>query len=128
MSHNVQSQIEKYRAKLFDLTQYKSISVDKQKANMYQTFLNGILEWDAKRRATKQVLDAESVATIRYPAYLAFSGQIYKRLKKGWIGGVIAAEASTLKAMWKSRGLSQTVMEKILLEVYNIGPWAPPGS
>ncbi|HDQ99001.1 MAG TPA: hypothetical protein ENN51_01750 [candidate division WOR-3 bacterium] len=75
--------------------------------------------------ATKQVLAGEGVSAILYAGYCAFAGEMDRARRKLGAGQGLALEAATLVAKWVARGLSQSVLEKVRLQVFDVS--APVG-
>ena len=74
----------------------------------------------------KQVCDGSGVPTIQYPFYLNFGREIWALSRKEISGESLAQEAATLIAKWVSRGLTQTVLQAIRTDVFNVAaPIAP---
>jgi hypothetical protein len=73
----------------------------------------------------KQVLDAEGVSIITYPFYLNFGREMW-RLRRMYLSGEsMAAEAATLIGKWVSRGLTQSVLETIRSQTFDVGAPTP---
>ena len=73
----------------------------------------------------KQVLDQEGVSIIQYPFYLNFGREMW-RLKRMEVSGEgLAKEAATLIGKWASRGLTQSVLETIRTQVFDVGAPTP---
>ena len=74
----------------------------------------------------KQVCDGAGVPTIQYPFYLNFGREIWALSRKEISGESLAKEAATLIAKWVARGLTQSVLQAIRSDVFNVGaPVAP---
>jgi len=73
----------------------------------------------------KQVCDGSGVPTIQYPFYLCFGREIWSLTRKETSGESLAKEAATLVAKWVARGLTQSVLQAIRSDVFNVG--APKG-
>ncbi len=74
---------------------------------------------------TKQVLAGAGVSSIQYGAYCAFAGEVAASREKLGGGESLAIEVATHIGKWLARGCSQTVLEIIRTQVFNIG--APVG-
>ena len=74
---------------------------------------------------TKQVLTAAGVSSILYGAYCAFAGEVAASRNRLGAGEALAIEVALNVAKWTARGCSQTVLETIRTQVFNIG--APVG-
>ena len=74
----------------------------------------------------KQVCDGAGVPTIQYPFYLCFGREIWALTRKEVSGESLALEAATLIAKWVARGLTQSVLQAIRTDVFNVAaPIAP---
>ena len=74
----------------------------------------------------KQVCDGSGVPTIQYPFYLNFGREIWALTRKEVSGESLAQEAATLIAKWTARGLTESVLQAIRSDVFNVGaPIAP---
>jgi len=74
----------------------------------------------------KQVCDGSGVPTIQYPFYLCFGREMWARSRKDISGESLAIEAATLIAKWVARGLTQSVLQAIRTDVFNVSaPIAP---
>ncbi len=74
----------------------------------------------------KQVCDGAGVPTITYPFYLCFGREMWSLLRKEMSGESMAMEAATLIAKWVARGLTQSVLQAIRTDVFNVSaPIAP---
>jgi len=69
---------------------------------------------------TRDILDTEEVSILTYPFYYAFARSLFKLCRRGFSGEMLAMEAANLTATWVARGLSQSVLEAIRLEVFDI--------
>ncbi len=74
----------------------------------------------------KQTCDAQGVATILYPFYLNFGREMWSLRRKGISGESLAIETETLLEKWVSRGLVQSVLEAIRVEVFDVSAPAGP--
>jgi len=74
----------------------------------------------------KQVCDGAGVPTIAYPFYLCFGREMWSLTRKDISGESLAVEAATLIAKWVARGLTQSVLQSIRTDVFNVSaPVAP---
>ncbi|HUW10555.1 MAG TPA: hypothetical protein VM537_12560 [Anaerolineae bacterium] len=74
----------------------------------------------------RQVLNAAGVPTITYPFYLNFGRELWSLNRKGIAGESLALEAATLIAKWVAQGLTQSVLQGIRTNVFNVSaPVAP---
>ena len=75
----------------------------------------------------KQTLDALGVTVTTYPFYLSFGRELWHITHETEMSGESAAiEAAALIAKWVARGLTQSVLEAVRTQVFNIGPPASP--
>ena len=74
----------------------------------------------------KQVCDGAGVPTIQYPFYLCFGREVWALTRKDISGESLAVEAAVLIAKWVARGLTQSVLQAIRTDVFNVAaPIAP---
>jgi hypothetical protein len=74
----------------------------------------------------KQVCDGAGVTVIEIPFYLNFGRELWALSRKEISGETLAIEAATLIAKWVARGLTQSVLQSIRTDVFNIAaPVAP---
>ena len=74
----------------------------------------------------KQVCDGAGVPTIQYPFYLCFGREIWALTRKEISGESLAQEAAILIAKWVARGLTQSVLQAVRTDVFNVAaPIAP---
>jgi len=74
----------------------------------------------------KQVCDGAGVPTIQYPFYLNFGREIWALTRKEVSGESLAQEAAILIAKWVARGLTQSLLQAIRTDVFNVAaPIAP---
>ena len=73
----------------------------------------------------KQTLDAEGVSIIQYPFYLSFGREMFRLRRMDVSGEGLATEAATLIAKWVARGLSQSVLEAIRSQVFDVSAPTP---
>lgn len=74
----------------------------------------------AMETTVKQTLDVEGVPTITYPAYLNYGRELWKLQRKEISGTSLQLEALVLLNKWVARGLTQSVLEAIRLQCFNI--------
>jgi hypothetical protein len=84
--------------------------------------MNDIVQMETQVR---QVLNGAGASTIQYPFYLCFGREIWARIRNGMDGESLAQEAAVLIAKWVARGLTQSVLETIRTDVFNVS--APVG-
>lgn len=68
----------------------------------------------------KQVLDVEGVPTVDYPSYLNYGRELWKLTRQEISGTSMQMEALVLLNKWVARGKTQSVLEAIRLQVFNI--------
>ena len=73
----------------------------------------------------KQVVDGLGVATIQIPFYLDFGRELWSLQDKDVSGETLAMEADVLLKKWVQRGLTQSVLEAIRTQVFNVVAPAP---
>ena len=74
----------------------------------------------------KQVCDGKGVPTIQYPFYLNFGREIWALTRREVSGESLALEAAVLITKWVGRGLTQSVLQAIRTDVFNVAaPIAP---
>ncbi len=73
----------------------------------------------------KQVLDQEGVSIAQYAYYLSFGRELWRLTRMDLSGESAAREAAVLIGKWVARGFSQSVLETIRTQVFNIGPPTP---
>ena len=74
----------------------------------------------------KQVCDGSGVPTIQYPFSLNFGREVWALTRKEVSGESLAQEVATLIAKWVARGLTQSVLQAIRTDVFNVGAPAAP--
>lgn len=91
-------------------------------ANAKATFAT-ILQMEQQVR---QTLNGSGVPTIQYPYYLNFGRQVWSKQRKGMAGESLAQEVAILVAYWVAQGLTQSVLQAIRTQVFNVtAPIAP---
>jgi len=74
----------------------------------------------------RQTCDASGVPTIQYPFYLCFGREVWALTRREISGESLAQEVAVLIAKWVARGLTQSVLQAIRSDVFNVGaPIAP---
>ena len=74
----------------------------------------------------KQTCDASGVPTIQYPFYLCFGREMFSLSRKEISGESATQEAAVLIAKWVARGLTQSVLQAIRTQVFDVGAPAAP--
>jgi hypothetical protein len=110
--------IAKWDAK-FDTAAIKA-TLDKMRPDMLAHVSSVFPEITAMEQQVKQVLDTEGVATIDYPAYLGYARELWSLVQKEVSGTSMQLEALVLLNKWVARGRTQSVLEAIRLQVFNI--------
>ena len=74
----------------------------------------------------KGILSGEAVNSILYPAYMAFAKEVWAKERNFGGGTALINEVSLMVYKWKTRGLSEPVLDKIRTEVFGLpAPGAP---
>ena len=73
----------------------------------------------------KQTLDESGVSIIQYPFYLSFSREVWRLKRMDVSGDSLANEAAILVGKWAARGLTQSVLETIRSQVFDVPAPAP---
>jgi len=116
--------IAKWNAK-FDTERVKG-ALDAMRPTMLQNVTAVFPMITAMEIQVKQVCDGKGVPTIQYPFYLNFGREIWALTRKEVSGESLALEAATLIAKWVARGLTQSVLQAIRTDVFNVAaPIAP---
>jgi hypothetical protein len=68
----------------------------------------------------KQVCDGAGATVIQIPFYLCFGREMWALTRKDISGEAMSKEAATLIAKWKSRGLTEAVLQGIRSDVFNV--------
>ncbi len=116
--------IAKWDAK-FNTTNIKT-TLDTMRPTMLQNVTAVFPLIAAMETQVKQVCDSSGVPTIQYPFYLCFGREMWSLTRKDVSGESMAQEAAVLIAKWVARGLTQSVLQAIRTDVFNVGaPIAP---
>ena len=116
--------IENWDAK-FDTTVIKT-TLDKKRPKMLEHVSSVQPLLAAMEQQVKQVCDLAGVPTIQYPFYLCFGREMWALTRKDISGESMALEAATLIAKWVARGLTQSLLQAIRSEVFNVPAPAGP--
>jgi hypothetical protein len=109
----------------FDTTANKA-KIDKKRADMLSRVQSQFVALTSMETQVKQTCDASGVPTIQYPFYLCFGREMWSLQNKEVSGESLAQEAAVLIAKWVARGLTQSVLQAIRTQVFNVGaPIAP---
>jgi hypothetical protein len=77
-------------------------------------------------QVSRALCDGSGVPTIQYPFYLCFGREMWSKCRKEMSGESSAQEAAVLIAKWVGRDLTQSVLQAIRSEVFNVpAPIAP---
>jgi hypothetical protein len=77
-------------------------------------------ELQAIEEHVRGVLSGETAASIQYPFYQAFAKEVWKVHRHYGGGNVVIDEVALLVSKWKTRGLTESVLNKIRDEVFGI--------
>ena len=109
----------------YNLERVNAILTEKR-PKMLQNMSSVVPLITAMELQVKQVCDGAGVPTIQYPFYLCFGREMWSLTRSDISGESLALEAATLIAKWVSRGLTQSVLQAIRTQVFNVGaPVAP---
>ena len=115
--------VAKWNAK-YDTERIKG-ALDAMRDRMY-TNVQGVFPLIAAMELqVKQVLDGEGISIIQYPFYLSFARELWRLKRMDVSGDALAAEAAIMVGKWTARGLTQTVLETIRTQVFDIAAPAP---
>jgi hypothetical protein len=116
--------IAKWNAK-FDTERVKG-ALDAMRPTMLQNVTAVFPMITAMELQVKQVCDGKGVPTIQYPFYLNFGREIWALTRKEVSGESLALEVAVLITKWVARGLTQSVLQAIRTDVFNVAaPVAP---
>jgi hypothetical protein len=73
----------------------------------------------------KQVLDMAGASVIEYPFYLNFGREMWRLKRSDFSGDALAEEAAVLIGKWVARGLTQSVLETIRTQVFDVSAPTP---
>ena len=97
-----------------------------KRPKMLERMGNAIVALASMENQVKQVCDGSGVPTIQYPFYLCFGREMWALGRRDISGESLALEAATLIAKWVARGLTQSVLQAIRSDVFNVAaPVAP---
>ena len=109
----------------YNLERVNAILTEKR-PKMLQNVSSAVPLIAAMELQVKQVCDGKGVPTIQYPFYLCFGREMWALIRKDISGESLAKEAATLIAKWVARGLTQSVLQAIRTDVFNVvAPIAP---
>ena len=70
--------------------------------------------------AVAQTVDAAGVSMLQRVYYKAFGAEVWRLENMGVSGESLAIEVAVLIAKWVGRGLTQSVLESIRTQVFNV--------
>ena len=110
----------------FDTARIKGV-LDLKRPKMFEHVQAQIVSLTSMEIQVKQVCDLSGVTVVHYPFYLDFGRELWHITHETEMSGESAAqEATVLIAKWVARGLTQSVLQAIRTQVFNIGaPIAP---
>ena len=111
--------IAKWDAK-YDTTLIKT-NLDKMRPTMLQNVTAIFPMIASMEMQVKQTLDAAGVPTTDYPGYLAFGREVWGLTRKDISGESLAQAVAILIAKWVARGYTQSVLQDIRTQVFNVG-------
>lgn len=96
--------------------------------NIMKTYYTAAAEYFYDKEVrTKAILDENGVLPSLYPMYYNFTREIGRKIYYVGLGGAtLLSEALIIKAKWTSRGLDETILNLILVNVFGILPPAGP--
>ena len=108
----------------YDADHIKNI-IDNEKSVFYEHVQVKFQMLADMEGAVKQVLNMEGISVANTASFLAFSRQLWKA-DQTYKGDTLAREAALLISKWSGRGLTQSVLEKIRSQVFNVPAPAGP--
>ncbi|MCX6842839.1 MAG: hypothetical protein NTX53_11210 [candidate division WOR-3 bacterium] len=110
----------------FDTARIKTV-LDLKRPKMFEHVQAQIVSIVSMELQVKQTCDASGVSVIQYPFYLDFGRELWHITHETEMSGESAAkEAAVLITKWTARGLTQSVLQAIRTQVFNIAaPIAP---
>ncbi len=123
MATDASKRIARWNAK-FNTERIKAI-LDDMRPDMYARVQAVFPLITSMEGQVKQVLDGQGVSIKDYPFYLDFGREIWHLQRIEVSGESLAIEAAVLIGKWQARGLSQSVLEAIRTQVFNVS--APVG-
>jgi len=108
----------------YNTERIKAVLDDKRDA-MFSRFAAVVPALVTMETEVKQTLDALGVSTIDYPFYLSFGREVWRLIDHEVSGESLAIEVAILIDKWVGRGLTQSVLEAIRTQVFNVS--APVG-
>jgi hypothetical protein len=110
----------------FDTARIKTV-LDLKRPKMFEHVQAQTVSLVSMELQVKQTCDASGVSVIQYPFYLDFGRELWHITHETEMSGESAAqEAAVLITKWTARGLTQSVLQAIRTQVFNIAaPIAP---
>jgi hypothetical protein len=109
----------------YNLERVNAILTEKR-PKMLQNVSSAVPLIAAMELQVKQVCDGAGVPTIQYPFYLCFGREMWALTRKDISGESLALEGAVLIGKWVARGLTQSLLESIRTDVFNVAaPVAP---
>jgi len=109
----------------YDLTRINAILTEKR-PKMLEHMSSVVVALAAMEQQVKQTCDASGVSVIQYPYYLCFGREMWAMIRREMSGESAAQAAAVLIAKWVARGLTQSVLQAVRTQVFNVGaPIAP---
>jgi len=109
----------------YNLERVSAILTEKR-PKMLQNMSSVVPLITAMELQVKQVCDGAGVPTIQYPFYLCFGREMWSLTRSDISGESLALEAATQIAKWVSRGLTQSLLQDIRTDVFNVAAPAAP--
>ena len=108
----------------YDADHVKKI-IDNEKASVFYAHAQHKFQMLADMEAAvKMVLNSEGISVAQTASYLAFAREVWKK-EQTYSGETLAIEAATLIGKWVARGLSQSVLEALRSQVFNVSAPTP---
>jgi hypothetical protein len=109
----------------YNLTRINAILTEKR-PKMLEHVTSVIVSLASMEQQVKQTCDASGVSVIQYPYYLCFGREMWAMIRREMSGESAAQAAAVLIAKWVARGLTQSVLQAVRTQVFNVGaPIAP---
>jgi hypothetical protein len=121
---DVTKRIKRWDAK-FNTDRVKAI-IDDIRDDMFQSVQSSFVQVAEMELSVKQVLDGIGLPTLGYPFYLAYGRELLRLRRRGISGESMALEAQVLLDKWVARGLSESALEAIRTQVFDIGAPVTP--
>jgi hypothetical protein len=96
------------------------LKVAAQLVGMKSGFASAMAELVPLEIQIQTILNDETVPTIKYPFYLNFGREMWRKKNAGIDGGPLTAEAEVLEVKYKGQGLTGAVLARIALDCFNV--------